>query len=440
MHLSTPYAAVALPSTFQTAWRHPFYRQLWSGVCNGEWPAEDDVQAWSSLLEALPPLSRDGLAGLKPELPVGDAICTVSHSSGTTSNPVYRYRSTREHQLIAALSTPSPIGAPRLRPLGLSLYAPYHGQSDGAAGAAGAHVFTASIWEDHLVVAAMNALERTYDIPGFEPRITFVQGSVRFVRVLTQALVDRGTSRSQLAVRALGVFGGYLATEVRRHLEDYWAVKVVHRYSLSEAFGGATACPACGHLHFDAHLLPTLLEGEFVSHADSRLGELTITELFPYSLCHPLVKYRTGDIVEVLDDASACSHAHVGGLRHVGRAALSVCSRSGNGPRQVLLGSTELREALYCPEVGKSDELPQLSVLSDRSRLGVPIASASIDSSGRRLNVSFRPAADIEPGRARQVVTDRLLSASRSLLAAVSSGSVHLHVDADSAESGLLVK
>lgn len=427
------FARASLPHTVRRAFRHPFYFDFWSDYLSVDtFPADEDTEAWTRLFHQLPAVSRDHLANeIHPELEEGDFITSVSHSTGTTGRPVYRYRSNVEATMTKSLQFDSNSATGRRR-LGMQLTAPYHGavKPSSTSGLASPYLFEGAVWEDHFIKSTIEKLQHSFEIPGVKPRVSFLQGPVRHLRILTEALKCACVDTSSLAVEKITVFGGFLSTETRRELEGFWKIAIVDRYSLSENSAGAFACAHCGYLHFDTQLLSDVTQDGVSSDSFNEYGELLLTELYPYSYCQPLVKYQTGDLVEVLNGSSACCKEHNGGVRHVGRTRHSVIDVMPDGKFKLLLGSNELREAMYCSAVKKSIEMPQLSTLHDHSAIGYPIANTEYSAQHRVLRIKFSPRSD-DHKHAESVVRARLIAASPSLKAALAMKNVELEVLAD---------
>ncbi|MDQ1252474.1 MAG: phenylacetate-CoA ligase, partial [Euryarchaeota archaeon] len=125
----------------------------------------------------------------------------------------------------------------------------------------------------------------------------------------------------QLKLKA-AVFGGEPWSEnTRKQLEKRLNIKAYDCYGLSEMFGPGVGfeCQEQNGLHIwsDNFLVEVLDEnGEQVSEGEK--GELILTSINKYGFCN--IRYRTGDIVRLLESECACGRTTTKISRILGRA------------------------------------------------------------------------------------------------------------------------
>lgn len=128
--------------------------------------------------------------------------------------------------------------------------------------------------------------------------------------LLHDVAMDRGLDPRQVfgSVRVVFCGGAVLPPALRRIIEHDWAARVVEIYGSNETCLMGVGCPL-GRLH----LCSELIEFEIldpVTHAvlpAGARGVLTTTSLVHEVM--PLVRYVTGDLVQLLPEGCPCGHA-----------------------------------------------------------------------------------------------------------------------------------
>jgi hypothetical protein len=122
----------------------------------------------------------------------------------------------------------------------------------------------------------------------------------------------------QLALRQVLTHGEHLSRRWRATLERILRAQVIDVYGVSEIAGSTChECSTCGYFH-----PPPIVVAEVVApDSDGTVlrterGELVLTALAPFQVYQPLIRYRTGDIVEV---GPPCPAVDDLGFRPVGR-------------------------------------------------------------------------------------------------------------------------
>lgn len=429
---------VALRATLQHAATHPFYAALWSRDARDRALAgASSAAALAELMDELPILSKQQLVN---ELRVKllddeDYVISVSHSTGTTGLETYRYRTRREVDCIAKfLNVVKPDHGPKIRTRSqrLILAPPYQGNSHEARALlpSNFHDIHCAIYDDVLVRQARHILEREFEIPGFSSRVMAVAGYVRHVVVLTQCLIDDNFGRSAHGVKLVSVYGGVLAARERKLLKDFWGVEPINVYSMSEVAGTHFICPKCGYIELGDRVYPQVLDCRAEKSVQCGVGRLCLTELYPFGMSQPLVKYDTQDLVEFIPDGAACA-GHKGGIRPLGRSYCSAIDADG----LPIIGSFQLYDALVSSGiVALGGDVPVLAALRNRDSVGRPYARVHFNEQTvggpPSIKVNFRPRESYE-GDAAAELRATLISAIAPLARALATGRIALSVHAD---------
>lgn len=236
---------------------------------------------------------------------------------------------------------------------------------------------------------------------------------------LTVGLERDGVSPATLGVRLVGTTGYPLTRHTRAWLEPAWRASLVDNWSMSELRGHAHPCSACGFAHWlGAPVwweLVDPLAGAPVRPATGALGELVATTLLPHGARMPLLRYRTGDIVEVGPACPAAPAPGARGMRFRGRLSSSLLDTSRKSARPLLLSRDLLEVTEALPDVAFEPHPAERLALVPPSDLGVPKARVHEG----RLVVELRYDPARFPARAREV---------RQVLAATCLGDVEIEL------------
>lgn len=188
---------------------------------------------------------------------------------------------------------------PRVALMGPSeLYA--FGDTFGLA-AASLDVFHVKIWPESTRVGFAKALQLMRDL-----RIDAVVCAPALVLTLAKAALHHGYRLADFDVRAFLVLGEVCTPALAENIRSLWGAETHNvLYGSQEAHAIATGC-ARGRLHMARpnYLAEVLDPGTGRSLGRTGRGELCLTMLVPG--VKPLVRYRTGDLVEVRDDDCHC--------------------------------------------------------------------------------------------------------------------------------------
>lgn len=183
---------------------------------------------------------------------------------------------------------------------------------------------------------------------------------------ITVALVDAGVSCGAFGLQAIGTNGYPVTRHARRWLEPLWRAPLFDNWSMSELRGYAHPCSGCGFGHWVG--APTwfeLIEPRGVGPRGARatIGELVATMLLPHGERMPLIRYRTGDLME---RGPPCARSGTRGLRFRGRTSTSIAG--------AVLSRDLLEVTEATPDVAMEPHPAEVLGLVRRCDIGVPKA------------------------------------------------------------------
>lgn len=275
--------------------RSPFYRARFGEIAK-------DCRGLVDL-PRLPILFRQDVVRHQQELLCQHYLPScVQYTTGTTGEFLQLFRGHEEIEFIWNFFAPQwkeRSASTELQALYLSLTSAYHGSPTPIPG--GAYVISAGVYDRTQAKQARAILEHEYSLPGVESRISAIVGGDILVKALTAFLISDKFDLRGSPVKLLGITGGYMSAARKRHLSELWGATVSDRFSMSEIFGGARECGIGGHWIFDTEVIPEVVHPRTLATVESGLGALVLTGLYPFMQMMPLVRYYTGDLVEIVD-------------------------------------------------------------------------------------------------------------------------------------------
>jgi phenylacetate-coenzyme A ligase PaaK-like adenylate-forming protein len=362
----------------------------------------------------------------------------IQHTTGTTGASLQLYRNAAEQAFIwnffsAQLQTQQP---PNPRPLQLNLTNAYHGSLTAMPSVA--YVLSAGVYDRAQAAQARGLLERSYDLPGVEPRVTTVVGTERMVKALTAYLMEDGFDLANSSVNNLVLFGGHVSVAQKLLLGGLWNAGIRDVYSLTEIVGGATECGLGGPWVFDPHVIPEVVHPRTLEPVTEGVGVLLLTGLYPFMQQMPLVRYCTNDLVEIVDAGAGDAELQV---RYVGRLPRSFLDDTTSSVHPLLL-SAPLYEILQSfPDVAVTPRFPDLCVgpgleLTGDHHYAVERRRVRrVDTITLRLGLRYAPW--LYPDRVAMLVADitaRVLHAHPRLAERVAEGRAEFVVEATTAD------
>lgn len=261
-----------------------------------------------------------------------------------------------------------------------------------------------------------NTVDVAWDLLSSDKRFDALIAPLSTLKWLTVALLERGHDLARLRLDVVGATGYPVTAFSRAWLERAWGCRLVDNYSLSELPGFAYPSRETGFQHWvggAVHFeLIDPLTARAVRARTGALGELVATSLLPAAKRMPLIRYRTGDIVEVGPVEKRGDFAGKRGVRFRGRVSHSVIARAARGRRSAYLALSrdvlEVAEAL--PDVAMEPHPAEVLRLVPPCDVGVP--KVLVDTEAERIHVELRfdparyPKRALEVARAFRSVVD----------------------------------
>lgn len=280
-----------IPPTLKNASGMPFYAALWQGI------HLDDVRTPADLAR-LPAVTK-GLYR-KSFMFDGSALkdsAFITHTTGTTGEVTWRHRSVNEAAVINKLFglVDGQSNAPRL---GLVVQYGRHGMAMPMPG--NIRTFPIALSDDTELDQALCALAAAFHFSDGVLRPSLLVGGVQHLALLAQAWSERPASKTQrLSIQSLQVLG-YTDPGLYSFLMDVFEQPVLHEnFSMAEVFGSATRRWPSSSFLLDPHVVGEVVDEDSRPVSPGAVGELVLTELFPFVQMQPLIRYRTGDIVRL---------------------------------------------------------------------------------------------------------------------------------------------
>ncbi|MBI3183249.1 MAG: hypothetical protein HYZ28_14015 [Myxococcales bacterium] len=235
---------------------------------------------------------------------------------------------------------------------------------------------------------------------------------------LTLHLLENGVSPARTRVRSVGTTGFRLGSRWRGFLADAWEADVYDNFSLSEFATPALECADCGFHHWTWPPVVAEVVDVFSKRPLSRgTGALVMTGLHPFVQAMPLVRYWTGDLVEL---GPRCRRAKEQGFRFRGRIGQAVLRRGMPG-EPLLVSAADVEEFLDGrPEVARLPHPCARLGLVRSAEAGVVKFEVENRREGPMVRVELRFDPRIHPSAAEAVghgLAKRLLSRSPRLAA-----------------------
>jgi phenylacetate-coenzyme A ligase PaaK-like adenylate-forming protein len=225
----------------------------------------------------------------------------TSYTEGTTSNnPLIIDRSIQEERYIYNFflkldqKTQNSKSAHKLV---LSLTVPDHGNVLRIP-AKNVSMFPVPIIGESNLTLAVKLLERSFTINGEENVISCIAGTGESISKLTAFILHKGIDIKK-NITQIQTGGSYLPTHVSDWLRDFWNCDIIDNFSFAELFLSAAKCLKCGFYHFNPYGIAEVLDIHSNQRIDSGRGRLFVTGLYPFTQMTPLIRYSTGDLVEI---------------------------------------------------------------------------------------------------------------------------------------------
>lgn len=369
-----------LPETLELAFERPFYKRLW----------KTRPKRWSSeSLLSLPLIDKATVAAnvkgiLDPRTPAQAGVV----SSGSTGQRLLRvHRSPAELDAVAEDAQTNVDWTPSVSDevaggWALEVRAMHHGIPERPAAANRLRV----PWT--YTLTSLRLLREMLESEHEGRRVTSMIIGSGAISALTAWLQQEGVAPSSFAVRLIGTNGYRLTPTFRSFISQMWNAELLDNFSLSEFSTTAIECPRCGFHHW---LRPPLhaevLDPFSLKPLTSGVGLLVLTGLHPFVQAMPLIRYRTGDLVEV---GEVCSLSKDRGFKYRGREKWSLLDPKFG----VLVAWQDVQDFLESrPEVARHPHpLEQLGIVKSPD-----IGAVKVELSREGLDVQLRVELRFDP-------------------------------------------
>jgi hypothetical protein len=225
-------------------------------------------------------------------------------------------------------------------------------------------------------------------------------------------------------------FAGLLTARWRQRLEYAWRALVRDRYGLSEIVGGATEDPLSGWYYFDPFVVPEVISNTTMCPLREGVGILVLTALYPYQEAQPLVRYVTGDLVQVTHTTPRGNNLLA--IRPLGRSSFGVHDRTED---QWLLTPRGILEALESfSEIAKEPIFLDAPHVLDKHVIGFP--RFAVQSAARRdgglvvtIGVQVKSQSRSRPEHIlKKAIRSEVMRLNPVMAEAVESGRAALHI------------
>ncbi len=185
---------------------------------------------------------------------------------------------------------------------------------------------------------------------------------------ITAHLLHREVDFSAFQVKEIGTTGFRLSPHWRRVVESAWRATLYDNYSLSEFSTPAFECKACGFNHWQSPpLIAEVVDAFTREPLQEGIGVLVLTGLYPFVQGLPLLRYWTGDLVEL---GPPCGPEGERGVRCLGRLSQALVRPGRSHP--VLVAPQDVYDFLDGrPEVARQPHPCETLGLVRSSEIGI---------------------------------------------------------------------
>jgi hypothetical protein len=404
--------------TIDNALRTRFYQDLWAGqVTKGK---ETD-------LSKLPfTYKRDIVDAGHSARVVDGQICEELFTSGTTGRPFAYAFNRREQEVLKTFyeDVYQPLSDAPLRRAVRFV----------DINAAGERIVPVPIRFHNLSIYSLGSfrfcreeiLGRQHTERGVEPRCTILCAGERILRAFTDDTVRHYPDGFENPVEAIVTYSVLLTAEIRKRYESIWGARLIDRYALSEVLGGATEHFDCGWYHFDPLVIAEVVGTRSLQPVQEGIGILVLTPLYPFQEAQPLIRYWTGDVMEVTHKKSSFPGRIA--IRPLGRAINGLLASEGD---DFLMTPNVLHEVVEShPYVERSPLFTDSPQVQNSSELGFPFYKlvTRFQSGITDAKVYFKPRTTASASSVADDIAQRLLDRSPRLADACTSRVVNLSV------------
>jgi hypothetical protein len=262
--------------------------------------------------------------------------------------PLFRLSSDLERSTLLALREAVWDNPDCLKPLELRLTTAEHGL-DFPGAIKG--VFSVPLERPAHFAAIIALLEHEHSFAGYSNRIQILSGSLTALQPLALLCQERGIDATAFGVRSILSIGWTLSPRWAELLRLTWGASTGELYGVSEVPGCyALRCQTCKYYHPSPLCITEVLSLDNDEQVSLGPGHLVVSALHPLARTFPMIRYKTEDVVEVVD--ARCPESSAIAFEFLGRR-LKVVTIDREGSSRVLLAPRHLCLAL--------DELPDVA-------------------------------------------------------------------------------
>lgn len=217
-------------------------------------------------------------------------------------------------------------------------------------------------------------LLKKFSYKDFSNRVNVIIGSIRALKHLAILILEKNKELiGQFELDVIYSYSDVLTLRWRELLEKVFKCKVRDIYGMSEVIGSTCVeCDSCGMFHFQEIVHPEVISLKNSNDIiDEGIGELVLTSLYPFTQMLPLIRYRTGDLIEVNNN---CKSTKGIAFKIIGRKKFSIIFKG-----ELILPSIYLYELMDgIPDVSRIPSLG-LERFEIENILGAPKYSIKVD-------------------------------------------------------------
>lgn len=404
----------------------PYYRKAFAGL-------NLEIESLEAL-RRFPILDRETLAKHGLDLLVEGVVPEyVGITSGSTfgdasREPLLHFQTETEHRAWVNLYASMGAGATGDRPLMLRVT-----DADRGVEIAGAFpgCFSVPMENPYHFDLILSILRREWCFPGFSKRIISLSGPLESLQLLTLLCMERRVDAAEFKIGLISSSGWQMTSRWRRLFENYWDAEAQDVYGLSETPGMyAVRCPACSHYHFSPLSVIEVLHLDNNEPVATGIGRAVVTCLLPIAYAQPIIRYDTGDIIDLTGDCD-CQDP---GFEFVGRRSKLVLFGDANSlfPALTPLVVTEILDSM--PDVA-IDENAKAKQFGLRAAFGWPRHRLRYQRARGGTHITLAVELRWPPAhypdaahRFQDALRRRIFASSPALAAAVERGTVHFQI------------
>jgi phenylacetate-coenzyme A ligase PaaK-like adenylate-forming protein len=278
-------------------------------------------------------------------------------------------------------------------------------------------------WHYELI---LNTLESGWSSPMGRLHVSHILAFSPALRILTTWLAEQDKDPATFGVKEVAGYGSIQPPVWRRRLKTRWHAHYTDLYGLSEVKAIADTCPICDNCHFLYPVIPEVVDSASRQLVKQGVGVLVLTELMPFAQLQLLIRYWTGDLVEIMSPCMLSSF----GFKFRGRLADSVILTPSNGrATKIAIGSLQTGEICSeFPDIAVT-RIPWASSFED---VGAPRFFLSGSNNTVSIVVELRFSPELFQERSDQLIRSlrqTILREVTGLGAVVEAGQVFLEIE-----------